>query len=342
MITIVGYAVLAFLAVCLAGAGYALGRGFPGGRGLGTGLGRGFEGARERAFEALGAGMIVIGARGRVLGSNAEARFLLGLQGAVDSYRIQSALREIPQLSALLVAGEGSSELDLGEGASYRRIEARAFTFGGPARAFSFGGSRGNAARSRSAVLLLNDVTESAALLAELSALASQDSLTGIYNRRRFDELGGRDLELARRSSKSIGAVMIDLDLFKRVNDEHGHAVGDQMLKATCEACKDVLRSTDVFARYGGEEFAAFLPDSGEEDSLAVAERLRSRIEAIALPCEGGRVSITASLGVYSGVPRQGEDLALYLRRADEALYRSKALGRNRVSYWEPIRQGGA
>lgn len=325
MITIVGYAVLAFLAVCLAGAGYALGRGFPGGRGLGTGLGRGFEGARERAFEALGAGMIVIGARGRVLGSNAEARFLLGLQGAVDSYHIQSALREIPQLSALLVAGEGSSELDLGEGASYRRIEARAF---------GFGGSR--------AVLLLNDVTESAALLAELSALASQDSLTGIYNRRRFDELGGRDLELARRSSKSIGAVMIDLDLFKRVNDEHGHAVGDQMLKATCEACKDVLRSTDVFARYGGEEFAAFLPDSGEEDSLAVAERLRSRIEAIALPCEGGRVSITASLGVYSGVPRQGEDLALYLRRADEALYRSKALGRNRVSYWEPIRQGGA
>ncbi len=329
-----GYLVLALLAACLATAAYALGRRIPGGRARGAG----FDAASERALEALGAGMIVVGRHGRVVGSNAEARILLGLAGsaseteasvASDSYRIQAALREMPALFNILVAGEGGAQLELGEGAGRRLIEARAFRLGG-------------SAPGRGVVLLLNDITENAALLAELSALASQDSLTGVYNRRRFDELGARDFELSRRSGASIGVIMFDLDLFKRVNDERGHAVGDQVLKAVCLACREALRSTDVFARYGGEEFAVLLPDSGELDSVAVAERLRARIGDLALAIEGGSVAITASLGVYSGVPRQGEDIALYLRRADEAMYRSKALGRNKVNFWQPIIAGGS
>jgi diguanylate cyclase (GGDEF)-like protein len=177
-----------------------------------------------------------------------------------------------------------------------------------------------------------------ATLLEELRVLASRDSLTGILNRRRFDELGERDIELARRAGSSIGAVMIDIDWFKRVNDEHGHAVGDELLKAVSKACADALRSSDILARYGGEEFAVLLPGSGAAESLAVAERLREQVAALALPCEGGgSVSVTISLGVYSGVPALDEDLALYLRRADEALYRSKALGRNIASYWKPL-----
>jgi len=178
---------------------------------------------------------------------------------------------------------------------------------------------------------------ENAALLSELSAQASLDALTGAYNRRRFDELSERDIELSRRSLSSVAVVMIDIDWFKRVNDERGHSVGDQVLKMVTQACREALRSSDILGRYGGEEFAVLLPGSGEEESLAVAERLRERVEAKALPCGGESVSVTVSLGVYSGVPSPGEGLDVYLRRADEALYRSKALGRNKTSYWKPL-----
>ena len=331
VIPIVDYAILAFFALCLACAAYALGR-----AGMAAGLIRGLGAARTRALEALGAGMIVVDSRGRVTSSNSEARILLGLQGAseagggvsqaVESFRIVSALRGIPELAALLVAGEGGAQIYLGEGEGRRRVEARAFPYG---------------RSGRGTVLLLSDITENAALLEELSALASQDALTGICNRRRFDELGGRDIELSRRAGKSVGVLMVDLDFFKRVNDEYGHPVGDEVLKAVCAACKDALRSTDVIARYGGEEFAVLLPDSGREDSVAIAERLRARIAGISLAREGGIVSITASLGAYAGVPARDEDLALYLGRADEALYGSKVKGRNRVSYWEPIPREG-
>jgi diguanylate cyclase (GGDEF)-like protein len=287
----------------------------------------GLSAARERALEELGAGMITVDGRGRVTSSNAEARMLLGLdRGFAPAFRILFALRDIPELKALLAAGEGRSDFVLGEGLESRKIEARAFSFG---------------TVRKGTVLLFEDVTENSALLEELSALASRDPLTGIYNRRRFDELGERDIELSRRSRSCVGVLMIDLDLFKRVNDERGHSVGDELLKAVCAACKDALRTSDVLARYGGEEFAVLLPGSGESDSRVIAERLRSRIAGIFLPCEGGRVSITASLGAYSGVPGPGDGLALYLRRADEALYRSKAMGRNKVSYWEPMSKGG-
>jgi diguanylate cyclase (GGDEF)-like protein len=284
--------------------------------------------ARRSALEALGIGIIVVG---RAVRGNAEARRLLGL-GEADSGsgfgwrndpRLAAALRGEAELAALVAAGGGKAVLSSGEGSELRRIEARAFP--------------PSAGRKRRLIIVLNDVSANAALLEELSTLASLDALTGAFNRRRFDELGARDIELSRRSLASIGVIMLDIDLFKRVNDERGHPVGDEMLKAVTLACRGALRSSDIFSRYGGEEFAVLLPGSSAEESLAVAERLRERVAAMTLPYEGGSVSVTISLGVYSGVPAPNEDLALYLRRADEALYRSKALGRNKSSYWKPI-----
>jgi diguanylate cyclase (GGDEF)-like protein len=286
--------------------------------------------ANALALEALGAGLILArrGRRGPRIRANPEARRLLGL-ASDRGERLRpfgklpdSFLREHLALSSLVEAGEGVAELRSGEGPLLRRIEARAFPLGK--------GGWGT-------LLVLSDVTASAALLEELSTMASQDALTGLYNRRRFDELGDRDVELARRSRSSLGALMIDIDFFKRVNDGHGHPFGDLALRSIASACKEALRSSDILARYGGEEFAALLPASGPEESLAVAERLRKRVEAIELPCEGGKVSLTISLGVYAGVPGTDEDLLVFLRRADEALYRSKALGRNRASFWKPI-----
>jgi diguanylate cyclase (GGDEF)-like protein len=312
-----GFAALALLALALAFAIYAHGRG---GAVFASGLGA----ARERALASLGAGMVVIDGHGRVSGCNAEAKLLLDLADAPDC-RMLPALRVIPELADILARGEGGAEIFLGEGSGCRRIEARAFPF-----------SRAG----RGMVLVLRDVTENAVLLEELAAQASHDPLTGVLNRRRFDELGERDIELSRRSGASVGVLMIDIDLFKRVNDERGHAVGDEVLKALCVACLGALRSSDVLARYGGEEFVVLLPGSGPEDSLMVAERLRARIGALRVPCEGGIVSITASFGAYSGVPSPGVGIGLYIRRADEALYRSKALGRDRVSFWKPLAEG--
>ena len=313
-----GAPALALLAFGLGFAARGLRRG---GAPFGLSLGA----ARERALEALGAGIIVIDGRGVVTSSNAEARALLGLgtyPGVAQSILILAALREAHELADLLLAGEGRTSCYLGEGATRRRIEARAFPFG---------------AVRKGTVLLLRDETDNAVLFQRLSALASQDALTGVLNRRRFDELGERDIELSRRSGLRVGVLMLDIDLFKRVNDERGHAVGDEVLKAVCLACKGVLRAGDVLARYGGEEFAILLPGSGREESLAVAERLRARIASLRVPYEGGSLSVTASLGAYAGVPDRGDSLGLFLRRADEALYRSKALGRDRVSYWEAI-----
>jgi diguanylate cyclase (GGDEF)-like protein len=322
----IGCAAAALLCAAAALGAYALGRragkASPGGSSCPDAVP---DDARRRALEALGVGVILVdrAGRGRTMCCNAEARSLLGLPAAAPGRRrepsLSPALRSIPELDSLVASGEGGAELVLGEGSGRRRIEARAFPLG------------------RRALVVLSDVTASAALLEELSTLASQDALTGIFNRRRFDELGERDIELSRRSLSSVGAIMLDIDWFKRVNDERGHSVGDEVLKTVTHACKDALRSSDILGRYGGEEFAVLLPGSGAVESLAVAERIREHVAARALPCNGESVSVTISLGVYSGVPALDEDLALFLHRADEALYRSKALGRNKASYWTPL-----
>jgi diguanylate cyclase (GGDEF)-like protein len=274
--------------------------------------------------------MVVIEGRGLRAHGNAAAKRLLGLSREAGSEAVLSALREVPELSSLLQSGSGRGELSIAsqEGpVPIRRVEARAYCIRRP---------------WPRVLIVLVDVTENAELLERLSNLASKDPLTGLYNRRRFDELGARDIELSRRSGASIGVLMLDIDLFKRVNDDHGHDVGDQALKAVSAACLEGLRSTDILARYGGEEFAVLLPGSGADESVFVAERLRAQVFAASVPCSEGRVSVTISAGAYAAVPNPQDDLSLYLRRADEALYRSKAMGRNRVSYWEPLRPKGS
>jgi diguanylate cyclase (GGDEF)-like protein len=290
--------------------------------------------AERRALELLGVGLVVIdraaGASSAVC--NVGARRLLGLASAggdgeagtgwKGDSSLSSALSDGGELCALLAAGEGKTEMFSGEGPSRRRIEACVLSL---------------AADGTKSVIVLRDITANAALLEELSTLASKDALTGILNRRCFDELCSRDIVLARRALSSVSVLMIDIDLFKRVNDEHGHSVGDEALKAVTKACAETLRSTDILGRYGGEEFAVLLPTTGASESLLVAERLRARVAAIALPCEGGHISLTISIGVYSGVPAPDDDISSYLRRADEALYRSKALGRNKASFWTAL-----
>ncbi|WP_254058503.1 GGDEF domain-containing protein [Dyella sp. S184] len=161
--------------------------------------------------------------------------------------------------------------------------------------------------------------------------LARRDGLTGIYNRQHFVNEAELQLHYCRKSSREACLVLIDLDHFKVINDTHGHAVGDRVLRRAVEACKAHLRSTDIFGRLGGEEFGILLPECSLDQAIARAEQIRVAIATAAAGEDAPGVPISASFGVSSSV-HSGYELRDLLMHADEALYRAKREGRNRVS----------
>jgi len=174
----------------------------------------------------------------------------------------------------------------------------------------------------------LNDELRS--LNVELEALATTDSLTGINNRRNFFLLAKDEVARSRRYQRPLTALMIDIDRFKGVNDKHGHAIGDKVLRALTQACITTLRETDVFARLGGDEFVILLPET--DDGREQAGRLRRTIERMRTSLDDGAdVAITVSIGVAS-VRADDERIDDVLGRADEALYEAKQSGRNGVA----------
>jgi diguanylate cyclase (GGDEF)-like protein len=166
-----------------------------------------------------------------------------------------------------------------------------------------------------------------------LERLAQVDGLTGIGNRRFFDEQLAAAWRDHLRRGASLALVMIDVDQFKRFNDDQGHVAGDEALRAIAGELEQTLqRPRDLMARYGGEELAALLPDTGQEGAMRLAERMRSRIRALGIPRETGDPPVvTISLGVASEIPRAARSPQELVQRADAALYRAKELGRNRV-----------
>lgn len=164
---------------------------------------------------------------------------------------------------------------------------------------------------------------------AQLRQLASTDELTGLPNRRAIWELLEREAALARRGGSPASLILADIDRFKEVNDSHGHACGDRVLRDAGRVLGARLRRSDVLARWGGEELLVLLPGASLEDALRLAEEIRSLASATAFECVGRPVSITLTLGVARHRP--GESMEETLRRADEALYRGKAQGRDCV-----------
>lgn len=175
------------------------------------------------------------------------------------------------------------------------------------------------------------DVTKQKNLEAQLRELATVDSLTGAVNRRYFVELAQRERERSLRSKSGLSLCLIDADNFKRINDEHGHVVGDHALTALARSARAALRAADVLGRLGGEEFAILLPDTELAGALVVAERVRATVEAAFVQnSEGRSVGMTISVGVAQ--MKDDESLESLLKRADLALYAAKDRGRNRVS----------
>lgn len=166
------------------------------------------------------------------------------------------------------------------------------------------------------------------ALREKLRNQALRDALTGLYNRRYMEDTLQRFVRLAEREKRSVAVIMIDLDHFKRLNDEHGHAKGDAVLRDTASALVGALRETDVTCRYGGEELIVILPDCDLAQAAAKAEMLRARIEALS---DAHAAAISASFGV-SAMPETANGMADLITAADAALYRAKQEGRNRVA----------
>jgi two-component system cell cycle response regulator len=176
-----------------------------------------------------------------------------------------------------------------------------------------------------------------AALVGEAQRLAATDSLTGLHNRRAFIEMVERDVSLAQRHEWPLSFLLLDIDHFQQVNDQHGHAAGDEVLASVARTLAQTVRKSDLVARWGGEEFVVALTHTSASGARVMAERLRRQINErkVELSADGaspsprGPLSMTASIGVASLAP--GETLEELIARADRAMYAAKSRGRNRV-----------
>jgi diguanylate cyclase (GGDEF)-like protein len=185
----------------------------------------------------------------------------------------------------------------------------------------------------------IQDITHQKQLEKELERLSFIDGLTGISNRRRFDEAIQREWQRAMRHRNSISLILCDIDHFKLYNDTYGHQSGDECLKKVAARIeKTPSRVVDLTARYGGEEFVILLPDTEKEGAIVVAENIRKNVKALGIPHSASLLTpvVTLSLGVATLIPKRNQDFTDLIKTADKALYIAKQKGRNRVeSLWE-------
>ena len=179
-------------------------------------------------------------------------------------------------------------------------------------------------------LVTFNDISRRKQLEEELKRLATTDSLTGADNRRHFMTQARNEWQRTMRFEQPLSAVMMDIDHFKRINDTHGHAVGDKVIKSLANTCMASLRSIDIFGRLGGEEFCVILPNTPKETAIQVSERLRRTLADLKLPTGDSPIGFTVSVGVAS-FRNADSQLEQLLERADHALYEAKRQGRNRV-----------
>lgn len=276
--------------------------------------------ARARVVENLSDGVLVLDSRLRIVDFNpAATRIFPGLSEGSVGIPGATLFEDDEILGELLKAPPGeTAHIEVGEGEARRLYRCTRTTV------------PGSRLRDIATVLIFDDETEERRLMERLEELASMDALTELPNRRTIFGRFREELERARRHGHPIALIIMDLDHFKRVNDNYGHAVGDEVLRVLGRLLKESARSADVIGRYGGEEFALCLPETTPEDAMQFAERLRRRIEALRVAAGDKEVRVTSSFGVC-GRHRVGhEELRELLSHADAALYRAKHLGRNR------------
>ncbi len=163
----------------------------------------------------------------------------------------------------------------------------------------------------------------------ELEKIATFDMLSGLLNRRSLDNKISIEIERALRLNIPLSGIMIDVDHFKQVNDNYGHQCGDRVIENIGKICNSQLRKYDYAGRYGGEEFFIILPNTTSEQALHIAERFKEDMESFSVMCEGEPIKITVSMGIAQFSP--DETRTMWIKRADQAMYRAKQTGRNRI-----------
>jgi len=176
---------------------------------------------------------------------------------------------------------------------------------------------------------------ERARMYENFEKMAMIDSLTGLYNRRQLYNLGQIEFSRACRYNHSISVIMLDIDLFKKVNDVYGHIIGDQVLQQIANRCRSVLRTSDIIGRYGGEEFVILLPETSIHHAQNIANRIRLLVLDRPIMTDRGEVSVSVSLGISSMEGDCDSRLEWVIDQADQALLKAKDLGRNRVVIWK-------
>ncbi|MCL2717722.1 MAG: diguanylate cyclase [Lachnospiraceae bacterium] len=172
----------------------------------------------------------------------------------------------------------------------------------------------------------------------KIEELSVRDQLTGLTNRRGFDERLRSDYDRAKRNQAYISVMIMDLDKFKKYNDTYGHLQGDKALQAAAKVLENTVeRATDFIGRWGGEEFVALLSDNDGEHAKVVAERIRKNMEAIEIPLltDGSITKITVSIGICSGIPNADTSADIFMNNADSALYLAKENGRNQFVLYD-------
>ncbi|XLZ71341.1 diguanylate cyclase [Massilia sp. SR12] len=179
----------------------------------------------------------------------------------------------------------------------------------------------------------LRDLTEEKQAQIALEQLATRDGLTGLANRRCFDQTLLAEWQRALRQQQPLSLLMVDVDNFKQYNDAYGHVGGDECLKRIAGAVASEMRANDLVARYGGEEFAVILPNQSLKGAAIVAERIRCRVLALGLPNQGApKRFVTVSIGAATAIASHDHQPEQLVSTADAALYRAKHMGRNRIS----------
>jgi len=277
---------------------------------------------RHRVVEQLSDGVVVINQAGRITDLNPAAAATFGIPLDTSLPQRASDFITTPLLPDLLSGRRSSAEITLGNRAHH--VAATLLS--------------GDSDRPLETALVFRDITERRnaetqlkKIQQELERHAHSDSLTGLANRRFFMQRLSEESERVARGEQPLSVLVFDLDYFKRVNDTHGHTIGDRVLQVIASVTLEIKRISDVAARIGGEEFAMLLPGTDQAGAIRLAQRLRRTIsEQIIADSNGRPIRVTASIGVatMTAQDRRPENI---LTHADHALYRAKDAGRNMV-----------
>ena len=280
--------------------------------------------ARDSLIEKMVDGVLVIDTHDRIVDMNPAAQSLLNISTSTFGKPVEEAVKKWHQYEKeSFNFTQAQTEIELG-GKIKKHVDMQVTSI------------MDGKGKSLGRLIILHDITKLKLIQNELHILANSDSLTGANNRGYFMELANKEILRAKRYKRNLSMVIMDMDSFKKINDTYGHASGDKALIALKNICTKHIRKMDIFARLGGEEFALLLPETKQEKAADLAERLRVFLEETSIPSDGVEFKATISMGVTELGIREQDTLEAMLHRADKALYKAKADGRNRVVVWKP------